>query len=539
MSCDSHQELVEKIIEVADAAVRVLATRPKQTGLAFCEIERLQKLQERYGREFPAARGEVEFWETLWLRTDRVHQQWDRVEKSARRAGSAVLQSLQPLLDQQKCMLFRWARRFITEHAPVRPQAAHFELGIPVPRADCRALHERLEGLYESVKRIGRFPTIKEGLALPEEQVNFAMIYGGGWNVSTFSVLREAARFPEMNAFVAFDHQGADLFDQRGNRVVRLAPAGLVRKQDADSEEYILATFRKPMVLHFACPYEWTGTLPYELGLPVLRSPLTLKIVDDKLTTSRALQWYGKTSGVELPLLRERGVRQAAVPADLEALSEQMTEALNGLETEGVREVVVKPSFGEQGQGVGYFEVPGKRQSALEHGVRLGLESNVVIQERIRPTGQIHFDWRVLVALTRHGKPEVVGRFARRGRGEDVEMLADREMLAKAGVGEEEAESLLDRLNEVSLHAFRAVAGYAGQQDFPWRPLGGKSYAVPYLLGIDLIGNARILEINGHEVAGMWTDDRLYPETRGRSNRTVLKSAWTAGRLYKNSLSDG
>ncbi len=537
MSEDLHQELVDKIIRAADEAVRVLATRSQEGNLPFSEMERLEKLQELYRREFPVLSEEVEFWETLWLRTDRVREQWNRIEKVARRAGSHVLHRLQPVLDEQRCSLYKWARQFISEHAPVLPETAHFELGISALRSDYQGLHERLEGLYESIKRIGRLPTIKEALVLPEERVNFGMIYGAGWNVSTFSVLREAAHFPEMNTFVAFTHPGHDLFSRMGKYVVRVARAGLVRSPDEDNEEYLLASFRQPMVIHFACPYEWIGTPPHELGLPILRSDLILEIVDDKLATSRALAWYSQRSGIEFPLLRERGIQQAPVPANLDVLAQIAAEALESLEAEGVQQVVVKPSFGEQARGVGYFKLPGARRRAIEHAVSVGLESNVVMQERICPPGDADFNWRVLVALGPGDEPVVVGRFARLGQGEDVEMVGDRRMLEQVGVTGTEADALLNRLNAVSLDAFRAVAAYAAsRRDFPWQPLGGSSYAVPYLLGIDLIGDARIMEINGHEVAGMWTDDRLYPETRGRSNRTVLESARAAARAYQAAL---
>ena len=311
VSKNSHQELVNKIIRAGDAAVRVLATRPKEASLPFSEMEHLQKLQEVYQREFPVVEDKVEFWETLWLRTDRVREQWNRIEKMARRADSRVLDRLQPVLDERRRSLYEWARQFISEHSSVSADAAHFELGISTLRPDYRGLHERLEGLYESIKRIGRLPTVKEGLELPEDRTNFGMIYGGGWNVSTFSVLREAAHFPEMNAFVAFDHPGPDLFSRRAKYKVRLATAGLVRSPDEDNEEYLLTTFRQPMVLHFVCPYEWAGTPPHELSLPILRSDLILEIVDDKLTTSRALAWYSQSSGIKLPLLRERGIQQA------------------------------------------------------------------------------------------------------------------------------------------------------------------------------------------------------------------------------------
>ena len=69
-----------------------------------------------------------------------------------------------------------------------------------------------------------------------------------------------------------------------------------------------------------------------------------------------------------------------------------------------------------------------------------------------------------------------------------------------------------------------------------WAPLGGGSYAVPYFLGVDLIGDAYIMEVNGNEVAGMWTHDRLYPELRGQSNRTVLESAAQAAQAYRKAL---
>jgi len=41
VSQDSHQELVNKIVETADAAIGVLATRPEEAGGIFREIERL------------------------------------------------------------------------------------------------------------------------------------------------------------------------------------------------------------------------------------------------------------------------------------------------------------------------------------------------------------------------------------------------------------------------------------------------------------------------------------------------------------------
>ena len=537
MSRDAHQEIVDDIAEAADTAVRALVTRPEGIGLALDAIERVAGLQERFENEFPALADAVEFWETLWLRTDRVRAQWHRIEKAAGRTGPEMLAQLQTALNERYGALYKWSRRFICERAPTRPTDAHFELGMDTRRPDCRGLHERIEGLYESIKRTGRYPAVADGWALPRERVNVGIIYGGGWNVSSFSVLREAARFPEMNAFVAFDHQGPDLFGRVGERVVRLATGGLMRRGEGEDEEYVLAAFREPVVLHFACPHDWTGRPPHELGLPILRSDLTLAIVNDKLNTTLALAWHAQASGADLPLIRERGIPQAPVPADPDALADDARAALESLQSEGVREVVVKPAFGEQAQGVEYFPLPDGRDAAA-HAARLALESNVVIQERIRPRGDTDFNWRVLVALSPEGAPVVVGRFARKGRGDDVEMVADREMLAQAGVVGSEADSFLNRLNAVSLEAFRAVAGYAAetQPDFPWQPLGGGSYATPYFLGVDLIGDARIMEVNAHEVAGMWTDDRLYPGTRGRSNHTVLASALVAGNAYKAAI---
>jgi hypothetical protein len=121
-----------------------------------------------------------------------------------------------------------------------------------------------------------------------------------------------------------------------------------------------------------------------------------------------------------------------------------------------------------------------------------------------------------------------------------MEMVRDEEMLARVGMTEGEAAELLQKLNRVSIDSFRAVAEYARSQhpDFPYRPAGGGSYADPYFLGMDLIGHARVMEVNGHEVAGMWTDDRLYPSSCGRSNRTVLESALLAAQAYRGVLEE-
>jgi hypothetical protein len=532
---DEHLQIVDEMVRTADAAVETLLVGPQSESDVAVQIERLADLQESADREFPEAADEVGFWEMLWLRTDLMRDQWNRVEKAAGRAGPEVLGKLQDTLDEQRRALYAQTRRLICERAPTVPTEAHFELGIDRCRADFRGLHERIEGLYESIKRMGTLPTVRERLALPRDRVNFAIIYGGGWNVSTFSVLREAERFPGMNALLAFDHPGEDLYSRLGGHTVRVAPSGLVR---VENDEYVLATFQEPAVLHFVCPHEWTGPPPHELGVPVLRSSLTLEIVDDKLSTSRALEWYAETTDENLPLIPERGLEWAGVLPDLEAVVGKAQCAITELEREGVREVVVKPCRGEQGRGVAFCEVPRDRDAAVAHAVRLALESSVVVQKRIRPCEEMDFTWRVLVALAPDGEPRVVGRFARKGRGDELEMVGDRDMLAQCGTTGDPAEALLERLDAVSLQAFKAVAGYARARhpDFPRHPLGGGSYAVPYVLGIDLIGDALVMEINGNEVAGMWTDDRLYPETRGRSSRTVLESAEVAALAYRDAI---
>jgi len=532
MSQDGHADLVDQMRAAADRVVRVLVTQPRGLEAADRPIERLRSLQDRCCREFPSLPDEVDFWETLWLRTDAVRDQWNRIEGAARGAGAPA--GLQALLDESRRTLYDWARRCICERAPRVPSRAHFELGVDTLRPDRRGLHERIEGLYESIKRIGALPGICESLAPPTDRAAFAVIYGGGWNVSTFSVLREASNFESMNALVAFDHPGANLYGKAGGHVLRLAPAGLMRA-GGDRDEYVLARFAEPLVLHFVCPHEWTGPPPHELRLPVLRSDLTLEIVADKINTSRALQWYAGRTGADLPLIRQEAVQHARAPCDADALSSQALAALSRLEGQGVSGVVAKPVRGEQGREIGFFELPGERDAAARHCVRLALESGALIQERIRPPGGVEFNWRVLVALRPDGEPCVVGRFARAGRVEEVEMVPDREMLSRCGICGADAEALLSRLDRVSLDAFRAVAGYAAARhpQFPRQPLGGGRYHTPYFLGIDLIGDARIMEVNGNEVAGMWTDDRLYPETRGRSSRTVLESAEIAARAYR------
>lgn len=526
-------EIVQQMEAAAGNAIRALAKEPHNPDGPLRAIERMSELQELYGREFTHALSEDDFWETLWLRTDRVRQQWDRIEKASTTAGVAIGSPLQAALNERRGALYHWTRQHICEHAPRVPTAAHFERGLGVARPDCRGLHQRIEGLCESIVHMGRLPEIRDAVSLPLDGVNFAIIYGGGWNVSTFSVLREAWRFQDINAFVAFDHAGSDLYGRVGPYRVRLATAGLLRTDDED--DYVLATFDEPAVLHFVCPHQWTGRPPHELGLPVLRSDLTLEIVDDKLNTTRALEWYVQETGAELPLIREEGIRQARVPTDLKELSGEVHEALRRLEAQGISEVVIKPVRGEQKQGLGYFELPDGRDTATAHAVRLALESGAVIQERIRPQGTVDLNWRVLAALGPDREPHVVGRFARVGHEDVTEKARDRDILGQCGVTGREADSLLTQLDRVAMDAFRAVSAYAEAKhpDFPWRPLGGGSYHVPYFLGIDLIGNAYVMEINGNEVGGMWVDDQLYPEALGRSNRTVLESARIAAAAYR------
>ena len=526
------QELLDQTQAAAGDAVRALAMA-LDDALAPA-LGRMCDLQRAYTQTFPVLPDEVEFWEKLWRCTDLLRDQWLRVERAARRAGT--LPRVLPALDEQRTCLYQWTRAFICQHAQRPPSEAHFELGIATRRADCRGLHERIEGLYESIKRVGRLPDVRLGLEMPEGNVNFGIIYGGGWNVSSYSVLREAARIGDMSAFVAFDHPGEDLYGAVCGRTVRLATAGLVQVGGEDG--YALATFARPVPLHFICPHQWTGPPAHELGAPLLRSELTLEIVNNKLRTSEALRWHAERTGADLPLIPEAGVEQASVPADFDVQLARAEAALATLERRGVREVVVKPSFGEQARGLGMFTLPAGRARAVEHAAALSLESSAVIQERIRPAGGLDCNFRVLVASSPTGGPTVVGRFARLGQGDDVEMVEEREMLRRAGVEGEEAERLLERLERVSLDAFRAVAQYAEAMHphFPWRPLGGGSYAVPYFIGTDLIGESLVMEVNGDEVGGLWTDDRLHPDTRGRSSRMVLQAAREAAMSYRAAL---
>ena len=315
---------------------------------------------------------------------------------------------------------------------------------------------------------------------------------------------------------------------------MRLAPAGLYRRDDGD---YELATFRRPAVVHFACPHGWTGPRPHKIGVPVLRSDLTLEVTDEKTTTGRALRWYADRTDAQLPLIPESTVEAAPLPADLEDVRGAAEEALSSLEGEGVGMVVVKPSRGWEARRVRTFDLGNSRSDALEHIVQMALECGAVVQKLIAVSGGQHFNWRVFVARNPEGKAVPVGRFARIGKGQETEMVRDRDMLERCG-RTQNADQFFARLDAVAVRAFRAVCAFSGQLHprFADRPLGGGSYTIPYFLGIDLVGDARIMEVNGNEVAGLWTHDRLYPGQEGRTSRTVLESAERAARAYKQAL---
>ncbi len=521
-------------------------------------VRTMQGIQSRFCSNFPRISDEVEFWETLWRSTDRVRDQWDRFERALQRRWPGS-DEWKETLDRQRRELYRWMRGVIQSRAPRTPDRAHYELGIDEHRSDYRGLHERIEGLYEAMKRMGKFPKITRDVSWPENRVNVGIIYGGGWNVSTYSVLREAANVDGINAFCTFDHPGEDIYQQRDGHIIRLATAGMFRTGD---EEYALGDFHEPVILHFICPHQWAGASPegsdvpvprgghlpsrslrpHQLGVPLLRSDLTLDIVDDKVNTTRALKWYKDNNDVDLPLIPESTVTEVVdLPADADAVRERARNAVRTIEDAiGTSEVVVKPGFGMEEKGVGYFDLPEEREDAIEHAARRAVESGAVIQQRIVPEGELDYNWRVMVARSPEGEPKVVGRFARLGHHEQMEMVPDRDMLHRVGVTGAEADEFLEKLNEISLNAFRAVSQFARHEypDFPYQPLGDGSYTDPYFLGMDLIGDGRVMEVNGHEVAGMWTDDRLYPETCGRSNRLVLESARQAGRQYRDRIEE-
>lgn len=537
MNTDSLRERERAIADAAKDAVWTVTTTDGGRSDLERHLAKMEDIQETCCAEFPRVRGEVEFWETLWRYGDKVRDQWDRVERALEKVKGEDLASRKKHLDAVRRRLYRWMREWIHEYAPRVPQPVHFELGIERQRSDYRGLHERVEGLYEAIKRMGRLPEIRRDVVGDARQVNFAIIYGGGWNVSTYSILREAAEIGGLNALCAFDHPGEELYGEVNGREVRLATAGMCR---SGPDEYALVTFREPQVLHFICPHQWTGPRPHTLHAPLLRSDLTLEIVNNKLMTTRALEWYREKTGADIPLIPEETVDEPAViPVSPEVVQEEADRALARLEESGsVQEVVVKPGFGMEETDVGYFSLPEERADAVQHAARLAVESGTVLQQRIRPPGGMDYNWRVMIARGADGDPKPVGRFARLGHHEQMEMVPDAEMLSRVGETEAEAVEFLERLNRVSIDAFRAVAEYAEYRhpDFPHKPLGDGSYAEPYFLGMDLIGNARVMEVNGHEVAGMWTDDRLYPETRGRSNRTVLEAGLAAGKAYKKAL---
>jgi hypothetical protein len=271
----------------------------------------------------------------------------------------------------------------------------------------------------------------------------------------------------------------------------------------------------------------------------VLRSDLTLEVTDEKTTTGRALRWYADLVDGSLPLIPESSVEAAPLPADLEDVQRAAEKALSGLGGEGVGRVVIKPSRGWEARRVRQFDLDTSRDDALEHIVQLALECGAVIQKLVSVAGDEHFNWRVFVARDTDDNPVPVGRFARIGRGEQTEMVHDRDMLERCGYAGD-ADKLFERLDSVAVRAFRAVCAFTSQVHprFDRKPLGGGSYAIPYFLGVDLVGDARIMEINGNEVAGLWTDDRLNPDQRGRTSRTVLQSAERAARAYRKALQE-
>jgi hypothetical protein len=525
------EQIVADAESVAQQAICDIATA-QDPSKAFSP-EQLARLQDKYCSAFPPSGERVEWWEKLWRLTDRLRYQWDRIESALKKRHGDGLTGFQDVLDEHRCRLYLWARDFIVSHASDVPEKAHFELGIGVRRADRRGLHERLEGLYESIKRTGKLPTVEHDIELPGGRVNVGLIYGGGWNVSSYSILREGVRHAGLNVLVAFDYPGTGLFKDVSGRDVCVAPAGLLKRDD-----YLLATFKEPAILHFICPYQWSGPPLPEMGVPVLRSGLTLEIVDDKLETSKALKWYRRMYNKGVPALLERGVPAPDYPADLRQIRRDVCAAVDEFASREVDNLVIKPGRGEQERGVGYFNVRRQREDAVRHGTLLVLESGVLVQERVVPPGGHDFNWRVFVALSPEGEPVSVGRFARVGHGENMEMVADREMLGRIGMTGESAPGFLNKLDTVAVAAYRAVWEYSKAKNsaFPYRPLGGGDYHKPYFLGVDLIGDGYIMEVNGHEVAGMWTDDRLYPNECGRSNRLVLQSAERAGRAYMGAL---
>ncbi len=532
-----HKELVQDALSITPRVIRKLAVNPRSPKSYRNLLDSLADLQKAACQNMPRHGNAVRFWETVWRDTNRIREQWRRIEEVARRAGEDVVKRLKPELDEQRRKLYEWARRFIEDHAPLSPSTGHFELGLHGDWSHMRSHHQRLEGLYQAVKRTGALPELAEGVPPPGNDPVFGLVYGGGWSVSTYSILREAANHDGLNGLVAFDGPAGELYQPCGPHTVRVAPAGLYRRSD---EKYELANFRQPAVVHFACPHGWTGPRPHQIGLPVLRSDLTLEVTDEKTTTGRALRWYANRTNAELPLIPESSVEAVPLPADLEDAYSAAEEALSSLQADGISEVVIKPSRGWEARRVRTFDLETSRDKALEHTVQMALECGAVIQKLVPVAGPDHFNWRVFVARNPAGKAVSVGRFARIGKGDSTEMIGDREMLQRCG-REDEADKFLASLDAVAVRAFRAVSAFTSQLHprFPHKPLGGGSYAIPYFLGVDLVGDARIMEVNGNEVAGLWTHDRLYPHQRGRTSRTVLKSAKQAARAYQEALQSG
>ncbi len=539
MSGNRPRESVAAIASHARSAVRGLALARDWEQPLSAAVAAMLDAQERFCNDFPCIGEEVAFWETLWRSTDAVRDEWNKVARAARRRCEAAGRIVSNTSADACRELYHWTHRLILDRAPRKPSPPHFRLGIDRLDADCRRLHERIEGLYESIKRQGRFPAVKQGLDMPDNGVNFAIIYGAGWNVSAYSLLGAASELDGINALVAFDHRGSSLFGTSADgHTVRLAPAGLIRDEGGGS---VLATFRGPQMLHFVCPHQWTGPAPHDIGVPVLRSALTVRVTSSKHLTTEALLEYRETHGVRLGMIDEEFVPSPEYPADIDTLSEAAGRAVGALAARGAVEIVVKPSRGEQARDVRDFTIPSQKEAAIRHAVGLALDSGALVQEKIVPDGGLDYNWRVFVAASPDGRPEVAGRFARIGRGDDMRMMAENDMLRLAGITPHEGARLMERMDAASIHAFHAISSYSRERmgDMPERPLGGSgAYHIPYFLGIDLIGNARIMEVNGSEVAGMWTDDRLYPRSRGRTSRRVLLSARRAGAAYQRAIGE-
>ncbi len=536
MGEEELEEITGSIAERTQSAVRELAfTRSWQDALRS-HIDAICAAQQKIYQEFPRLREESEFWETLWHAIASLRNQWDKLRRAAEHRGEDAGQTIRDVSQNALKELYGRTRRFITDYAPRTPGKHHFQLGIDCVRPDCAHLLDRIEGLYESVKRQGRFPAVAEDIEFPEGGSNFGIIYGGGWNVSAYSVLGSAAGLEGLNALVAFDHPGRSLFRRSAAHTVRLAPSGLLRGEDG---RYLLATFRRPLVLHFVCPHQWTGPAPHDLGIPVLRSRPIVTITTNKNITTEALREYRESSGFEFNTIDEEFIPRPDFPADIGPLTGRVEKALNALAERHIDEIIVKPSRGEQARDVEDFSIPSRKDAAVRHAVDLALDCGALLQEKVIPAGGLDYNWRIFVAASAEGNPQVVGQFARLGRGPAMEMVEEGDMLRRAGVPGAEGDQLQRRMHRTSLHAFRAISCYSRRrmQDFPNAPLGDVgSYHTPYLLGIDLIGDARVMEINGSEVAGMWSDDRLHPQSRGRTSRTVLRSARRAAMAYKKAI---